>query len=60
MTQYLNVRQHNLGTIIIQTVHILQHDSAGTEFLHGQPNVLPINLAWQYHYTFVPIEAPLI
>jgi hypothetical protein len=51
--QYLNVRQRNLGTIIIQTVHILQHDSAVTgslpngEFLHGQPNVLPINLAWQ-------------
>ncbi len=45
-------RQHKLGTIIIQTVHILQHDSAVTgslpdgEFLHGQPNVLPINLAW--------------
>jgi hypothetical protein len=51
--QYLNVRQRKLGTIIIQTVHILQHDSAVTgslpngEFLHGQPNVLPINLAWQ-------------
>ncbi len=26
--QYLNVRQHKLGTIIIQTVHILQHESA--------------------------------
>jgi hypothetical protein len=25
--QYLNVRQRKLGTIIIQTVHILQHDS---------------------------------
>jgi hypothetical protein len=42
-----------VGTIIIQTVHILQHDSAVTgslphgEFLHGQPNVLPISLAWQ-------------
>jgi hypothetical protein len=51
--QYLNVRQRKLGTIIIQTVHILQHDSAVTgslpngEFLHGKPNVLPINLAWQ-------------
>ncbi len=49
--QYLNVRQCKLGTIIIQTVHILQHDSAVTgslpEILHGQPNVLPINLAWQ-------------
>ncbi len=30
MAQYLNVRQRKLGTIIIQTVHILQHDSAGT------------------------------
>jgi hypothetical protein len=28
--QYLNVRQRKLGTIIIQTVHILQHDSAVT------------------------------
>jgi hypothetical protein len=26
--QYLNVPQRKLGTIIIQTVHILQHDSA--------------------------------
>ncbi len=39
--QYLNVRQRKLGTIIIHTVHILQHDSAVTgslpdgEFLHG-------------------------
>ncbi len=38
--QYLNVRKRKLGTIIIQTVHILQHDSAVTgslsdgEFLH--------------------------
>jgi hypothetical protein len=30
MAQYLNVRQRKLGTIIIQTVHILQHDSADT------------------------------
>jgi hypothetical protein len=28
--QYLNVRQRKLGTIMIQTVHILQHDSADT------------------------------
>ncbi len=28
MAQYLNV--HQLGTIIIQIVHILQHDSANT------------------------------
>ncbi len=26
--QYLNVRQRKLGTFIIQTVHILQHDNA--------------------------------
>ncbi len=30
MAQYLNVRQRKLGTIIIQTVHILQHDNANT------------------------------
>jgi hypothetical protein len=30
MAQYLNVRQHKLGNIIIQTVHILQHDNADT------------------------------
>ena len=30
MAQYLNVRQRKLGTIIIQTVHILQHDNADT------------------------------
>ncbi len=29
MAQYLNVRHHKLG-IIIQTVHILQHDNADT------------------------------
>jgi hypothetical protein len=39
--QYLNVRQRKLGTIIIQTVRILQHESAVTdslpeeEFVHG-------------------------
>jgi hypothetical protein len=53
MAQYLNVRQRKLGTIIIQTVHILQLNSAVTgtlpdgEFLYGQPSLLPINLAWQ-------------
>jgi hypothetical protein len=42
MAQYLNVRQRKLGTIIIQTVHILKHDSADTnslpkrDFWHGQ------------------------
>ncbi len=51
--QNLNVRQRKWGTIIIQTVCILKHDCAVTgslpdrEFLHGQPNVLPMNLAWQ-------------
>jgi hypothetical protein len=30
IAQYLNVRQRKLGTIIIQTVRILQHDSAHT------------------------------
>jgi hypothetical protein len=30
MAQYLNVRQRKLDTIIIQTVHILQHDNADT------------------------------
>jgi hypothetical protein len=29
MAQYLNVRQRKLGTIIIQTVHILQNESCG-------------------------------
>ena len=42
--QYLNVRQRKLGTIIIQTVRILQHESAVTdslpeeEFVHGHSN----------------------
>jgi hypothetical protein len=54
--QYLNVRQRNLGTIII-----LQHDSAVTgslpdgEFLHWQPYVLPMSLAWQYSITITPL-----
>ncbi len=49
--QYLNVRQRQLGTIIIQTVHILQHDSTvkgsllEREILHGHLNLLPKNLA---------------
>jgi hypothetical protein len=51
--QYLNVRQRKLGTIIIQTVRILQHESAVTdslpeeEFVHGHSNLLPIDLARQ-------------
>jgi hypothetical protein len=45
--------QRKLGTIIIQTVQILQHGSADTEFpaqggfLHGQLKLLPNNLARQ-------------
>jgi hypothetical protein len=66
--QYLNVRQRKLGTIIIQTVHILQHESAVTdslpegEFVHGHSNLLPNDFARQkYRYTSesVPIEPPL-
>jgi len=34
--QYLNVRQRKLGTIIIQTVHILKHDNADTDSLPKQ------------------------
>jgi hypothetical protein len=42
--QYLNVSQRKLGTIIIQTVRILQHESVVTdslpqeEFVHGHSN----------------------
>ncbi len=48
--QYLNVRQRKLGTIIIQTVHILQHDSADTgslpleDFFKHNPNYFEITL----------------
>jgi hypothetical protein len=46
--QYLNVRQRKWGTIIIQTVHILQHDIAVTGSLPDREIfVLPINLALQ-------------
>jgi hypothetical protein len=54
MAQYLNVHLRKLGTIIIQTVHIFQHDSADTgslpmgDFWHeiffnpaGSSNVTP-------------------
>jgi hypothetical protein len=50
-TQYLNVRQRKLGTIVIQNVHFLQHDSTVTgslpqgKILHGHPNLLQNNLA---------------
>jgi hypothetical protein len=40
MAQYLNVCQHKLGTIIIQTAHILQHNSGVTGLLPGG------NFAW--------------
>ncbi len=56
--QYLNVRQCKSGTIIIQTVCILQYESAVTdslpdrEFVHGHSNLLPNDLALR-----VPIEA---
>ncbi len=42
--QYLNVRQRKLGTIIIQTVRIPQHESGVTdslpeeEFVHRHSN----------------------
>jgi hypothetical protein len=49
--QYLNVRQRKLGTIIIQTVQILQHESLDTgslpmeDFLINQnPNYFHITL----------------
>ena len=64
--QYLNVRQRKLGTIIIQTVRILQHESAVTdslpegEFVHGHSNLVPNDLARQwYRYSSVPIEAAI-
>ncbi len=51
--QYLNVRQRKLGSIIIQTVRILQHESAVTdslpeeEFVRGHSNLLQNDLAQQ-------------
>ncbi len=51
--QYLNVRQRKLGTIIIQTVHILQHDSSVTgslpegDIFAWESRLLPNNLARQ-------------
>ncbi len=52
MAQYLNVRQRNLKALLPLRL-------PDREFLHGQPNILPINLAWQwYHYiSAVPKEA---
>jgi hypothetical protein len=51
MAKLLNVSQRKLGTIIIQTVRILQHDStmvtAHERFLHDQLKLLPTNLARQ-------------
>jgi hypothetical protein len=49
--QYLNVRQRKLGTIIIQTVQILQHERADTgslpmeDFFKHNPNLFQITLA---------------
>ncbi len=45
--QYLNVSQRKLGTIIIQTVHILQHES------------VPIEAACTNRGGNVPIEAAM-
>jgi hypothetical protein len=48
MAHYLNVRQRKLGTIIILTFRILQHDSADTgsltmeNFLEHNPNYFQI------------------
>jgi hypothetical protein len=48
--QYLNVRQRKLGTNIIWTVHILQHESADTgslpmeDFFKHNPNRFLITL----------------
>jgi hypothetical protein len=55
--QYLNVRRRKLGTFIIQTVYILQHESAVTgslsegEFVHGHSILLPNNLARRFTVT---------
>jgi hypothetical protein len=64
--QYLNVCQRKLGTIIIQTVHILQHDSAVTgslperDIFAWESRLLPNNLARQkYRYISVPIETAI-
>ncbi len=43
---YLNVRQRKLGTIIIQIVHILLHDSAVT----GRLPKGEIRMAFQFYY----------
>ncbi len=53
MAQYLNVRQRKLGTIFIQTVLILQHESMDTDslpmedFLKHNPNYFQITPAQQ-------------
>ncbi len=58
---YLNVCQRKLGTIIIQTVHILQHESADTgslpmeDFFKHNPTYFQLTLpGMQYGYTSVP------
>jgi hypothetical protein len=50
MAQYLNVCLRKLGTIIIKTINILQHDRAVTgslpegDILHGNPTYFQITL----------------
>ncbi len=54
-----------LKQLVMQTVHILQLDSPGTDtlpkwgFLLGNPNLLPSNLTRRqyYCYTCIPMEA---
>jgi hypothetical protein len=58
--KYLNVRQRKLGTIIIQTVRILQHESAVTdslpeeEFVHGHYNHFQMTKPGGDRYCFGP------
>ncbi len=44
MVQYVNVRQHKLGTVIIHTVHIPQHDRADTGSLPKKDFALPTQI----------------
>jgi hypothetical protein len=43
--QYLNVLQHKLGTVIIQTIQSGHRLTVQRKFLHGQLNLISINLA---------------
>jgi hypothetical protein len=76
MAQYLNVSQRKLGTIIIQTVHILQHDKADTgslpveDFVKHSPTYFQIiqpgssTVAPPYHIsyrvTYQPVGLPML